>query len=413
MPYWVYSLVLVLVLGGCASFRSYDQELYQTLDRASTGNVEGAIQLLESNNKSADKDLLYYLELGMLQRLGTRYDESQKTWSVANARIEAAGTGGLVEISNFARGVGSYVVNDKMRTYAGYDYEKVMLLTYMALNHLAMGNYDAARVAIKQTHELEARIAEQRAAQIAEVEEAAQKRGARTSFREVNGYPIQTIDNPEVQALRNGYQSALSHYLAGYVYEALGEPSLAAPGYRLANELQPGQPLLEEALGGLDQRVAAPDDGMADVLMIIGTGSAPALQSRQFMLPVQIENRLILISYSFPVLTSTSYTPLPTLMNVDGRALHGGAADQHRPHGAPPPAGRDAGHHAARHRALHGARHHAVPGAAGRPAREHPGPVPGGGHLHGRLRADGVGRRPHLACPARRGLGGARTPAPG
>ena len=320
MPYWFYNLVLVLVLGGCASFRSYDKELYQTLDRASTGNVEGAIQLLESNNKSADKDLLYYLELGMLQRLGRRYDESQKTWSVANARIEASGAGGLIEISNLARGVGSYMVNDKMRAYAGYDYEKVMLLTYMALNYLAMGNYDAARVAIKQTHELEARIASAREKQIAEVEEAAQKRGARTSFRELNGYPIQTIDNPEVHALRNGYQSALSHYLAGFVYEALGEPSLAAPGYRLANELQPGQALLEEALAGLDQRVAAPDDGMADVLMIIGTGSAPALQSRQFMLPVQVENKLILIGYSFPVLTPTSYG-LPTLLNVDGRAL--------------------------------------------------------------------------------------------
>ena len=159
MPYWIYNLVLVLALGGCASFRSYDKELYQTLDRVSSGNVESAIQLLESNNKSADKDLLYYLELGMLQRLGTRYDESQKTWSVANARIEAGGAGGLLEISNFARGVGSYVVNDKMRSYEGYDYEKVMLLTYMALNYLAMGNYDAARVAIKQTHELEARIA--------------------------------------------------------------------------------------------------------------------------------------------------------------------------------------------------------------------------------------------------------------
>jgi uncharacterized protein len=321
MPYWIYNLVLVFLLGGCASFRSYDKELYQTLDRASTGNVEGAIQLLESNNKSADKDLLYYLELGMLQRLGKRYDESQKTWSVANARIEAAGAGGLIELANFARGVGSYVVNDKMRAYAGYDYEKVMLLTYMALNYLAMGNYDAARVAIKQTHELEARIAEARAKQIAEVEESAQKRGARTSFRELNGYPIQTIDNPEVHALRNGYQSALSHYLAGFVYEALGEPSLAAPGYRLANELQPGQALLEEALAGLDQRAAAPDDGMADVLMIIGTGSAPALQSRQFMLPVQVENKLILIAYSFPVLASASDTPMPTLLNVDGRAL--------------------------------------------------------------------------------------------
>ena len=130
-------------------------------------------------------------------------------------------------------------MSDKLRTYEPHDYEKVMLLTYMALNDLAMGRFDEARVAIKQTHELEAQIALARAKELAEVEAEAKKRGARTSFKELNGYPVETIDNPQVNALKNGYQSALSHSFAGFVYEALDEPSLAAPGYRLANELQP------------------------------------------------------------------------------------------------------------------------------------------------------------------------------
>ena len=46
----------------------------------------------------------------------------------------------------------------------------------------------------------------------------------------------------------------ISGYLAGFIYEALGELSLAAPGYRLANELHPGVPLLEDALAGLEAR---------------------------------------------------------------------------------------------------------------------------------------------------------------
>jgi hypothetical protein len=195
-----------------------------------------------------------------------------------------------------------------------------MLLTYMALNHLALGDYDGARVAIKQAHELEAQIAELRARQYAEVEESARSRGARTSFKELNGYPVETIDTPEVNALKNSYQSALSHYLAGFIYEALGEPSLAAPGYRLANELHPGQPLLEEALGGLDQRVAAPDDGMTDVLVIIGSGSAPAIQSRSFTLPVGVERKLLFIPYAFPVITSR-LSAIPTQVTVEKQRL--------------------------------------------------------------------------------------------
>jgi len=298
--------------------RSYDAELHGTLERAASGNVDGAIRLLQSNNPG--KGLLYELELGMLQRLGKRYDESQKAWTSASEDIRVSRAVGLLDLSKLIGGTASYVVSDKLRPYQAHDYEQVMLLTYMALNHVAMGDYERARVAIKQTHELEAEIAEARSRQLAAVEEEAKKRGARSSFKELNGYPVQTIDNPAVNALRNGYQSALSHYLAGFIYEALGEPSLAAPGYRLANELQPGQPLLEDALAGLDARVAAPDDGMTDVLIIVATGSAPALQSRQFNTPLWVNNKLIFVPIAYPVMASSAAPP-PAQLAVGGLTL--------------------------------------------------------------------------------------------
>ena len=321
MPSWRSSLPafgLALCLTGCAAFRSYDAELYRTLDQVATGNVDGAIRILESNNLLPDKDLLFYLELGMLQRLGKRYPESQKTWMSANERIQREQSV-LADASNLLQSASSYLINDKLRAYDGHDYEKVMLLTYMALNHLALSEYENARVAIRQTHELEAVIAESRSKEIAEVEEEAKKRGAHTSFKELNGYPVETIDNPAVNALKNSYQSALSHYLAGFIYESLGEPSLAAPGYRLANELQPDTPLLEEALRGLDQRAGAPGDGLTDVLFVIAAGTAPALQSRQFRLPIPVQERLVLLSVSFPVMAATSM-PLPVRLTVDDAA---------------------------------------------------------------------------------------------
>ena len=323
MPSWppslralVPALVLALGLTGCAAFRSYDRELTGTLNYAMAGNVDGAIKTLDSNNASNDRDLLYYLELGMLQRLGNRYPDSQKTWTAANMRMQAEDS--LSQVSNLVRGGSSYLLSDKLRTYEGYDYEKVMLLTYIALNHLALGDYENARVAIKQTHELEAVIAEQRAKQLADVQDEAKKRGARTSFKELNGYPVQSIDNPEVNALMNSYQSALSHYLAGFVYEALGELSLAAPGYRLANELHPGVPLLEDALSGLEGRLHAPDDGKVDVLFLVASGTAPAIHSQQFNLPVLSGYRWVLVPISFPVIAPSAWAPRPTALAVDG-----------------------------------------------------------------------------------------------
>ncbi len=309
---------LALCLGGCAAFRSYDKALDQSVDQVAAGNVDSAIKALDAANPGARKDLLYYLELGMLQRLGNRFPESQKSWMSANQRLQSREQTVLTATSRALLSASSYLVSDRLRPYPGYDYEKTMLLTHMALNQLALADFDQARVAIKQTHELEAMIAEARGKQFAEVEEDAKKRGARTSFKELNGYPVQTIDNPAVNALRNSYQSALSHYLAGFVYEALGEPSLAAPGYRLANELQPDQPLLEEALRGLDQRASAPADGLVDTLFVIGTGTAPALRSRQFSLPVPTVSGPVQVTVSFPVMAASGLSATPSQVTVDG-----------------------------------------------------------------------------------------------
>jgi hypothetical protein len=319
MPSWLSLTLVALSLSGCVAMKSYDHEVYGTLDEAAAGNVDAAIRILDANNRTG-KDLLYYLELGMLERFAERYPASQKSWAAANQRIQTE-LGVREAMGNAA----SYLLGDQTRTYAGHDYEKVMLLTYMALNQLAVGDFDNARVAIKQTHELEAVIGEQRTKQIAAVEEQARKKGARTAFKELNGYPVETIDNPGVNALRNSYQSALSHYLSGFVYEALGEGSLAAPGYRLANELQPNQPLLEEALRGLDQRLLAAtrneDDGMTEVLFVIGRGTAPAIQSRQFRAPVFVQGRVILAAMSVPVMAPTTFAAPPARLVVGDRSL--------------------------------------------------------------------------------------------
>lgn len=312
--------LLLVMLSGCATFRSYDSELTNTINLAAAGNVDGAIKQLEGNNKRRTKDLLYYLELGELQRLSHRYDASQKAWMAADAHVQAWEKTALANPEKLLGGVGSVLLNDKSMPYEGHDYEKVMLTTRLALDHLARGDFDTARVDIKRTHEREAVIAELRKKDLQKTEEEASKRGMKTGFKELNGYPVQTIDNPEVNALKNSYESAFSHYLAGFIYEALGEPSLAAAGYRQAIELQPNHPQLEDALAGLDTRVAARDDGYTDVLFVLESGTAPARQSRQFSLPFPYRNRLLIVPVSFPVIAPTQPSFMPAQLQIPGEA---------------------------------------------------------------------------------------------
>ena len=310
------------ILSGCATFRSYDSELTSTISLAASGNVDGAIKRLNGNNRLGSKDLLYYLEFGELQRLKTNYGESEKAWIAADVQVQSWEKAVAYNPEKLLGGVGSVVLNDKSLPYDGHDYEKVMLTTRLALDRLAHGDFDTARVDIKRTHERAAIIDELRKKELQKTQDEAKKRGMKTGFRELNGYPVQEIDNAEVNALRNSYESAFSHYLAGFVYEAQGEPSLAAAGYRRAIELRPGHGLLDDALAGLDARAAARDDGYTDVLFVIESGMAPARKSRQFSLPFPYRNRLLIIPVSFPVITPGQPSFMPAQLQIqDGPAI--------------------------------------------------------------------------------------------
>ncbi len=314
------AVLLLALLGGCATFRSYDSELTHTINLVSAGNVDGAIKQLDRNNKLPDKDLLYYLELGELQRLNHRYDESEKAWLTADGHVQTWEKTAMANPEKLVGSITSALINDKTIPYEGHDYEKIMLTTRLALDRLARGDFDMARVDIKRTHEREAIIAELKEKELRKTEEEARKHGVKTGFKELNGYPVQTIDNPEVNALRNSYESAFSHYLAGFIYEALGEPSLAAAGYRHAIELQPGQPLLEDALAGLDTRVMVRDEGYTDVLFVLESGVAPARKSKQFNLPFPYRDRLLFVPVSFPVIAPALPVFMPAQLQIGGEA---------------------------------------------------------------------------------------------
>lgn len=302
------AVCIPLALSGCTVFRSYQSELTETSQYLASGNVDGAIGLLEANNDGEDKDLLYYLEKGELLRSRGDFAGSQAAWRQADQQVYQWEEAVKADPGRYLAEFSAYLINDKMRRYEGYDYEKVMLTTQMALNDLALNDFDSARTEIKKTHEREAIIAELRDKEYLKREEEAEKEGIKTEYKDLQGYPVASLDAPEVVGLKNSYQSAFSHYLSGYVYEALGEKGLAAPGYRKAAELRPNTPLLDQALLELDKNSAKA--GESDVLIVVQTGLAPARDSIRIPLPLPIQDNLVITPLSFPIIredTSTAH----------------------------------------------------------------------------------------------------------
>lgn len=314
------TLIAAVQLAGCAAFRSYDNELKETNQQLTAGNIVGALATLEKNNTSADKDLLYYFEKGELLRASGDLDGSQTAWRSADQVVYKWEESVKFDTDKYLAQFGSFLVNDKVRRYEGYDYEKVMLTTQMALNLLARNDFDGARTEIKKTHEREAVIAELRDKEYLKSEQEAEKQGVRTEFKDLQGYPVASLNAPEVVSLKNSYQSAFSHYLSGFVYEALGEKGLAAPGYRKAVELRPNTPLLEDALKKLDG--AANKSGDSEVLLIVQSGFAPARDSVRIPLPLPISGNLVITPLSFPTIRPDTSTPAFNQVSLDGKPLN-------------------------------------------------------------------------------------------
>lgn len=311
-------LFVSMALGGCATMASHDELATEVQNANRAGGVPAALAQLESSAKTEDdkKALLYNMERGELLRMDRRYAESTSAFMLADAKVKEWEEAAVTNPERLIGALGASVISERFKTYEGQDYEKVWLTTRLALNRIAVGDLDNARVEIKRTHEREAIIAEFRAKETLAAEEEAKEKGTTASGKEINGYPVETLNDPEVLALKNGYQNALSHYLAGFLYEVLNEPGLAAPGYRKAIELKPETPVLEEGLRGLDKRTGFTwkrKQRMTDVLFIVESDDAPARKPMGFTLPVPINGRINTVSISYPVIEPSSE---PLLVNL-------------------------------------------------------------------------------------------------
>ena len=299
-------LIFTINLTGCQSLSRYESRLSDVSEALSQGNLEKAIDAhgyLSSN----DDTLLYHLELGELYWLQGDYEQALRSWLIANKIVASWESLARLDSSLVIQDVGSVLINDKIKTYQGYDFEKVMLASRIALTHLMMKDMPSARVAIKATHEREAVIENFRSRQRQHLQ--AEQTEKNYSLLDFPDYPADTLESTDISNLRNSYENALSHYLAGFVYEQLGEPSLAAPGYRKAAELRPKALDLLPGAKTLNTRMSrAKVDDSTDLLVIFEHGLAPVKKSIEIALLIGQGGDATYVPFSAPAYNAPQVT---------------------------------------------------------------------------------------------------------
>lgn len=134
--FYVIGLV-VLFFSGCASYSSSFQRIELLLAQQ---KPQQALLELEKNPATGTDKVLYLMDRAMLQRMSGLYQESNATFEEAKKHIQSLKGTSLLEQA------GALAINDSSMSYEGEDYEQVAIHIYEALNYIALGQLDEARV---------------------------------------------------------------------------------------------------------------------------------------------------------------------------------------------------------------------------------------------------------------------------
>jgi uncharacterized protein len=178
------ALLFVMTLSGCATYSDWVGHMEADI---SQGKPDKALEVLDKHASRNKDAVLFLLNKAMLQRMARDYEASNSSFEAAKALISQLSAISVSEQSE------ALTVNDMMRSYTGDYYEQVLIHVFEALNYLALHQPDQARVEALQ---LDVKLK-------------------------------QHGDN-------SNYEDGFARFLAGIIYEDLGEWDDAMISYRQA-----------------------------------------------------------------------------------------------------------------------------------------------------------------------------------
>jgi hypothetical protein len=225
---------VLIALTGCATYSDSFGIIKRDL---STRQYDAALLEIDKQSHSTTDRVLYLLNKGMVLRMKRDFAGSNEALEAAKTEMDRLYAASVTENAL------SIIVNDATVSYAGDDYEQVLVHLYMALNYLELGLPDEARVEALQLDVKSRAIADKR---------------------------------PENKFA----EDALSRYLTGLIYEDLGEWSDAMIAYRKAYEAYKKYPA--------NYRVAMPEMLKIDLTRTaqrLGLDDEVAQYQKEFNLP--------------------------------------------------------------------------------------------------------------------------------
>ncbi len=135
----IFAIVLLLLYPSCTYYARNVQALNQHLNN---GNIKEAYKVVSHNEKKWDKGkdrVLYYLNRGTIAWMLGKNQESYKYLLKADYYWEDLSV-------NYSREALSYLINPRVKEYAGEDFEGIMISYYQILNFIQMNDLEKANI---------------------------------------------------------------------------------------------------------------------------------------------------------------------------------------------------------------------------------------------------------------------------
>jgi hypothetical protein len=311
----------VVVNTGCAT---YQQRHEAAMAAFQAGNAAPLVAML-STSGDGDKDAqLKRVELARVRMLNGEFSQSRSTLGTAINKAIEKEDGPVISIKTSAgTALASTVADDRVIPYNLPGYEAVMALLYQSLNHVFLGDRDAAGVELRRAVYLQDGLSE---AYEKDVEEAqSQLRDEKYQKSMGNIQEKYVTLGPVMGRIKSGIQNPYVWYMSGLLYEVQRDPNNAYICYKKAWEIVPQNASVQrdvlrlartqnsEEYEDFKTRFGAtgdaPADGAAEVVLIVEEGLISQRVSEKIPIFLPIPGTPTLQSVTFPVYRDGPYIP--------------------------------------------------------------------------------------------------------
>lgn len=144
-PAIVAGFFILYMLTGCATYQGQVSQARQSLE---SGQPLHAIELLKPLAEKEGKDrLVYLLDLGTTHQIAEQWGESNRVFLMADRLAEQVDYHSVTAVG------GSLLLSEEMVQYKGDTFEKFFINAYLAMNFLALGDFDSALVEARRINQ--------------------------------------------------------------------------------------------------------------------------------------------------------------------------------------------------------------------------------------------------------------------